>query len=118
MPEQQLIDRFGRHINYARLSVTDRCDLRCVYCMTEQMTFLPRQQILSLEELLAIGKALVSSGVEKLRITGGEPLVRSNVLWLIEQLAALPGLRELSLTTNGTQLSKHANALRNAGVQL
>ena len=112
----QLIDRFGRHITYVRLSVTDRCDLRCVYCMSEDMQFLPREQLLTLEETARLGRCFSELGVTKLRITGGEPLVRRNVLWLFEQLGALPGIRDLTLTTNGTQLSRYAQALKDAGV--
>ncbi len=115
-PLPPLIDRFGRQVRYVRLSVTDRCDFRCVYCMAEEMTFLPRQQILSLEEIAQVGRAFVGMGVEKIRLTGGEPLVRSNVLWLVEQLAHLPGLRELTLTTNGSQLAKMAADLKKAGL--
>jgi cyclic pyranopterin phosphate synthase len=115
-PLPPLIDRFGRQVRYVRLSVTDRCDFRCVYCMAEEMTFLPRQQILSLEEIAQVGRAFVSMGVEKIRLTGGEPLVRNNILWLVEQLAHLPGLRELTLTTNGSQLAKLAADLKKAGL--
>lgn len=111
-----LIDRFGRTINYVRLSVTDRCDLRCVYCMADDMQFLPRREILSIEELALLGEALVALGVTKLRITGGEPLVRKGVIELLQRLSALDGLRELCLTTNGTQLPQYAQALRDAGV--
>ena len=112
----QLIDRFGRRITYVRLSVTDRCDLRCVYCMAEDMTFVPRAQLLTLEEIARLGRCFSELGVTKLRITGGEPLVRRNVLWLFEQLGALPGIRDLTVTTNGTQLPKYAAALKAAGV--
>lgn len=112
----KLIDRFGREIDYIRLSVTDRCDFRCVYCMTEDMTFLPRKQILSLEELYQVAKAFTELGVKKIRLTGGEPMVRSDVMTLIEQLGALPGLEELLLTTNGAQLGKFAEPLKQAGV--
>lgn len=111
-----LIDRFGRHVTYVRMSVTDRCDFRCVYCMGEDMHFLPREAVLSLEELARLGRAFTALGVTKLRLTGGEPLVRRNVLWLCEQLGALPGLRELTLTTNGSQLERFAAALKAAGV--
>ena len=114
--QNKLIDNFGRHIDYIRLSVTDRCDFRCVYCMTEDMTFLPRQQILSLEELHRVAKAFTELGVKKIRLTGGEPMVRSNVMSLIEKLGALPGLEELLLTTNGAQLDKYAVPLQQAGV--
>ena len=111
-----LIDRFGRRITYVRLSVTDRCDLRCVYCMSEQMRFLPRAQLLTLEEMARIGRLFSELGVTKLRVTGGEPLVRPNVTWLFEQLGALPGVRDLTLTTNATQLARYASALKDAGV--
>ena len=116
LPEQ-LIDRFGRHVTYVRLSVTDRCDFRCVYCMSEKMTFLPRAKVLTLEEISSLGRAFVDLGVKKIRLTGGEPLVRKNVLKLFQELGALPGLEELTLTTNGSQLPKMANALRDAGVK-
>ena len=112
----RLVDRFGRRVNYLRLSVTDRCDFRCVYCMAEDMQFLPRREILSLEELLTVAEAFVGLGVTKIRLTGGEPLVRQNVLWLAERIAALPGLDELVLTTNGSRLGTMAQPLRAAGV--
>ena len=113
---QFLVDKFGRRVDYIRLSVTDRCDFRCVYCMTEEMTFLPRAQVLSLEELYTIGKAFVDLGVKKIRLTGGEPMVRTDVMTLIDRLGALPGLEELLLTTNGAQLDKYAAPLKSAGV--
>ena len=112
-----LIDRFGRRITYVRLSVTDRCDFRCVYCMAEDMSFVPRREILSLEELLKVARAFAELGVSKIRLTGGEPLVRRDILWLVEQIAALPGVNELVLTTNGSQLGKMAEGLRSAGVK-
>ncbi|HEX5513149.1 MAG TPA: GTP 3',8-cyclase MoaA [Gammaproteobacteria bacterium] len=115
--QPRLIDRFGRHVNYVRLSVTDRCDFRCVYCMSEQMTFLPRAQVLTLEELALLGRAFSELGVSKIRITGGEPLVRKNVITLFQELGRLPGLRELTLTTNGSQLADLAAPLRQAGVR-
>ena len=114
-----LVDRYGRAVTYLRVSVTDRCDFRCVYCMSEHMTFLPRRDLLSLEELDRICSAFVARGVTKLRITGGEPLVRKNIMWLIERLARLRdggGLEELTLTTNGSQLERFAGALKDAGV--
>jgi len=114
---QPLIDPFMRRINYLRISVTDRCDFRCLYCMSEQLRFLPRAQLLTLEEIAELARAFTELGIDKIRITGGEPLVRNNVLWLFEQLGALPGLRELALTTNGSQLPKLAAGLRAAGVQ-
>ncbi|MDP1659430.1 MAG: GTP 3',8-cyclase MoaA [Methylotenera sp.] len=112
-----LIDSFGRKVDYIRLSITDRCDFRCVYCMSEDMTFLPRDEVLSLEECARLVKAFVSLGVSKVRITGGEPLVRINVLQLFEEIGQLQGLRELVLTTNGSQLAHHAFALKQAGVR-
>lgn len=115
-PNKRLVDLFGRQVTYVRLSVTDRCDLRCVYCMGEDMTFVPREQLLSLEELTQVGKAFVELGVEKIRITGGEPLVRRNIVYLFEQLGQLTGLKDLTLTTNGTQLARYAQALKDAGV--
>jgi len=115
-PDRRLFDRFARHVTYVRLSVTDRCDLRCVYCMAEDMTFLPRAQLLTLEEIARLGRCFSELGVTKLRITGGEPLVRRNVLWLFEQLGRLPGIRDLTLTTNGTQLPRYAAALKDYGV--
>lgn len=111
-----LIDRFGRKVDYIRLSITDRCDFRCVYCMGEDMTFLPREEVLSLEECERLVRVFVSLGVEKVRLTGGEPLVRKNALWLFEQVGRLEGLRELVLTTNGSQLDHYATGLKQAGV--
>jgi len=118
-PRPALRDRFGRAITYLRVSVTDRCDFRCVYCMSESMTFLPKRDLLTLEELERICAAFVRRGVNKLRITGGEPLVRKNILWLFEALARHrgSGLEELTLTTNGSQLQHFARDLRNAGVE-
>ena len=98
---EKLVDNFGRHVNYVRISVTDRCDFRCVYCMSEDMTFVPRAKILSLEELAQISRAFVELGVKKIRITGGEPLVRRDVVKLLGDIAALDGLQELTITTNG-----------------
>lgn len=111
-----LIDGFGREISYVRLSVTDRCDFRCVYCMSEEMQFLPRQQVLSLEEIYRVGRVLVELGVKKIRLTGGEPLIRQNIIWLVEKLAALKGLQELTLTTNGSRLKTLAQPLKDAGL--
>ncbi len=115
-----MIDSFGRSISYLRVSVTDRCDLRCVYCMSEDMTFLPKKDLLSLEELDRVCSAFVSLGVRKLRITGGEPLVRRDVLSLFQNLGRhlkTGDLDELTLTTNGTQLEKYAQGLVAAGVK-
>ena len=113
----ELIDTFGREIDYARLSVTDRCDFRCVYCMAENMTFLPKADILSLEELLSIATALIDSGIKKIRLTGGEPLIRNNIMWLVKAISKLDGLEELTLTTNGSQLKKYAHQLRDCGIK-
>ncbi|HEY2836405.1 MAG TPA: GTP 3',8-cyclase MoaA [Rhizomicrobium sp.] len=112
-------DSFGRSITYLRVSVTDRCDFRCVYCMSEHMSFLPKAEILSLEELERLTLAFVDKGVERLRITGGEPLVRKNVMRLFERLGARigHGLKEVTLTTNGSQLATYARALHDAGVR-
>lgn len=113
----KLIDNFNRKVTYLRMSVTDRCDFRCVYCMTEKMRFLPRNQVLTLEELEFLGRAFVELGVTKIRITGGEPLVRNNILTLLQNLGKLSGLTELVITTNGSQLTKMAQPLRAAGVK-
>ncbi len=113
----KLIDQFGRQVDYIRLSITDRCDFRCTYCMAEEMTFLPRDEVLSLEECLRLVKAFVQLGVTKVRITGGEPLVRKNALWLFEEVGKLEKLKELVLTTNGSQLEKQAAGLKQAGVK-
>lgn len=111
-----LVDGFGRTVRYLRISVTDRCDFRCVYCMAEEMTFLPRAQLLTLEEIATLSRAFVELGVEKIRLTGGEPLVRQGILTLVEKLGELEGLRELAMTTNGSGLVKHADALRQGGL--
>ena len=113
---QPLIDQFQRKINYLRLSITDRCDFRCVYCMNEDMTFLPRDEVLSLEESLRLVKIFTSLGVTKLRVTGGEPLVRKNIGWLFKELGQIKALKEVVLTTNGSQLEQHASMLKNARV--
>ncbi len=116
----ELVDPFGRAITYLRVSVTDRCDFRCVYCMAEDMTFLPKKEVLSLEELDRLCSAFVDLGVRKLRLTGGEPLVRRNIMWLIERLSRHLGcgaLDELTLTTNASQLAKYAQPLVDLGVR-
>jgi cyclic pyranopterin phosphate synthase len=114
-----LIDPFGRTITYLRVSVTDRCDFRCVYCMAEDMTFLPKKEVLSLEELDRLCSAFVERGVRKLRLTGGEPLVRKNVMALVRSLSRHigRGLDELTLTTNGSQLARFARELADHGVK-
>jgi cyclic pyranopterin phosphate synthase len=111
-----LIDQFGRRISYLRISVTDRCDLRCVYCMTKDMTFVPRAQLLTLEEIIRIGHAFADLGVGKIRISGGEPLVRSNVIKVFRELGQRSDIKDLTLTTNGTQLARNASELKAAGV--
>ena len=114
-----MIDPFGRSITYLRVSVTDRCDFRCVYCMAEDMTFLPKRVVLSLEELDRICAAFIRLGTSKIRLTGGEPLVRRDVMRLFRSLGARlgSGLDELTVTTNGTQLAKYAETLRDVGVR-
>ena len=115
--KEKLIDKFGRTVNYLRISVTDRCDFRCVYCMAEEMEFMPRAQLLTLEELAIISQAFIELGVDKIRITGGEPLIRRNIIKLFQDIGQLPGLRELVMTTNGSQLPRLAGQLKNAGVK-
>src|SRR5579871_4894293 len=115
-----MIDPFGRHISYLRVSVTDRCDFRCVYCMAEDMTFLPKAEILSLEELDRVCSAFIRLGVKKLRLTGGEPLVRRNIMSLVRALGRQVQdgtLDELTLTTNGSQLERYAAELKAAGMR-
>lgn len=112
----RLTDRFNRNITYLRISVTDRCDLRCVYCMAEDMEFVPRSQLLTLEELFRVAKTFVEMGVNKIRITGGEPLTRRGIMQLFESLGELSDLQDLTLTTNGTLLSRYAKPLKAAGV--
>ncbi|MBC9031973.1 GTP 3',8-cyclase MoaA [Sphingomonas sp. JC676] len=116
---QALVDRHGRAIRYLRISVTDRCDLRCRYCMSEKMTFLPKDAVLSLEEIALIAERFIARGVRKIRLTGGEPLVRRDMLDLARRLGRHIGtaLDELTLTTNGTRLAEHAEALFDAGVR-
>jgi GTP 3',8-cyclase len=116
MPNAKLTDRFGRTVNYVRLSVTDRCDFRCVYCMAEEMTFLPREQVLTLEEIARVAKSFVSLGTEKIRLTGGEPLVRRDILELVKEIGGY-GLRDFAMTTNGSQLPTMAERLRKAGLK-
>src|ERR671934_2381118 len=115
-----LIDPFARAITYLRVSVTDRCDFRCVYCMAEDMTFLPKQDVLSLEELDRLCSAFIAKGVRKLRLTGGEPLVRRGIMTLVQSLSrhlADGSLDELTLTTNGSQLTRYAGELAACGVK-
>ncbi len=116
---QPLVDRYGRQISYLRVSVTDRCDFRCVYCMSEHMEFLPKSEVLSFEEIDAIVSAFVARGTRKIRLTGGEPLVRRDIMQLVERLGSYvgQGLDELTLTTNGSQLRRYAEGLARAGVR-
>jgi cyclic pyranopterin phosphate synthase len=119
-PARPLIDGFQRHVTYLRVSVTDRCDFRCIYCMAEDMTFLPKAEVLSLEELDRLVSAFIRRGVRKVRITGGEPLVRKGILSLLESLSrhlAGGALEELTLTTNGSRLAEFAAPLRRAGIR-
>ena len=113
---EKLVDSFNRHINYVRISVTDRCDFRCIYCMSEEMEFVPRAQLLTLEEISTIAHVFTLLGINKIRITGGEPLIRKNVITLFNKLGSLDGLEELTTTTNGSQLTKLAMLLKEAGV--
>ncbi len=118
-PDRPLVDSFGRRVSYLRISVTDRCDFRCVYCMSEDMQFLPKKDVLSFEEITAIADAFIGRGTTKIRLTGGEPLVRRDIVALVSTLGQRlgRGLEELTLTTNGSQLAKHAAALSAAGVR-
>ena len=120
LPGTEMIDPFGRCVSYLRVSVTDRCDFRCVYCMSENMTFLPKKDVLSLEELDRLCTAFISKGVKKIRLTGGEPLVRKNIMHLIENLSRhlqSGSLEELTITTNGSQLERYAEDLRQLGIR-
>jgi cyclic pyranopterin phosphate synthase len=114
-----MIDGFGRRITYVRMSVTDRCDLRCRYCMAEAMTFLPRKDVLSLEEIVELADIFIARGVKRIRLTGGEPLVRKGIDQLIPELGKRVGngLDELTMTTNGTQLARHAQMLFDSGIR-
>jgi len=116
-PDASLVDPFGRRITYLRLSVTDRCDFRCTYCMSEDMQFAPRAQILTLEELYNVADAFIGLGVKRIRITGGEPLVRKGVVGLLERLGARSELEDLAITSNGSQLIEMAGQLKDAGVK-
>jgi len=118
-PSSQMVDSFGRHITYVRMSVTDRCDLRCRYCMAERMTFLPRKDVLRLEEIVELADILIARGVNRIRVTGGEPLVRRGIDQLIPELGKRigRGLDELTMTTNGTQLDRRAEMLADAGIR-
>lgn len=113
----RLIDSFGRVHNNLRISVTDRCNIRCVYCMPETVVFLPRQSLLSFEELERFVRVAVPLGITKIRLTGGEPLVRRDLPLLVEKIAAIPGIDDVGLTTNGILLAPMARALRDAGLR-
>ena len=117
MSDRFLMDSFSRRVDYLRMSVTDRCDFRCVYCMSEEMNFLPRQKILTTEEIYQLAKSFVALGTRKIRLTGGEPLIRSGIVELCSRISGLPGLRELCMTTNGSHLTKFATPLFEAGLK-
>jgi GTP 3',8-cyclase len=120
MTQASLVDPFGRTVSYLRVSVTDRCDFRCVYCMAEDMTFLPKRDLLTLEELDRLCSAFIAKGVRKIRLTGGEPLVRKGIMTLVKSLGAKigkSGFEELTITTNGSQLARFAGELHDAGVR-
>src|SRR5262245_59914230 len=116
-PSDRLVDSFGRRHNNLRISVTDRCNIRCVYCMPEQVTFLPRAQLLTFEEIERFVRIVTSLGIDKVRLTGGEPLVRRDLPALIEKLAGIPGVKDIGLTTNGILLAPVAKTLRDAGLR-
>lgn len=116
MQNSTLIDSFGRQVTYVRLSVTDRCDFRCIYCMAEDMTFLPRKDVLTLEEFALLGRAFAELGVTKIRVSGGEPLIRKDVIQLFESLGAINSINDLCLTSNGSKLTELAKPLVDAGV--
>ena len=115
-PARGLYDRFGRHLNYLRVSLTDVCNLRCVYCMPEKMTFRPRHELMSDQELLTILRVMAELGVDKIRLTGGEPTVRPNLVEIVRAIARLPGVREVAMTTNGVLLPQLAESLARAGL--
>src|SRR5512141_2402475 len=111
------LDRFGRNINYLRISLTDHCNLRCVYCMPEDQTFRPNAEMMQDDEILRLARLFASLGFDKIRLTGGEPTVRAHVVELVRGIASTPGIRSLSMTTNGILLSKLAKPLKEAGLQ-
>lgn len=114
--QETLVDGFGRQVTYVRMSVTDRCDFRCVYCMGEDMTFLPREKVLTLEEMSLVAEAFAQLGVNKIRLTGGEPLVRRNVMELIRHIGDLPQITDFAMTSNGSQLGRMSEDLKAAGL--
>lgn len=115
--QEKLVDGFGRQVTYVRMSVTDRCDFRCVYCMGEEMTFLPREKVLTLEEMSLVAEAFAQLGVNKIRLTGGEPLVRRNVMELIRHIGDLPQITDFAMTSNGSQLGRMSEDLKAAGLK-
>lgn len=115
--QEKLVDGFGRQVTYVRMSVTDRCDFRCVYCMSEDMTFLPREKVLTLEEMSLVAEAFAELGVNKIRLTGGEPLVRRNVMELVQHIGDLPQITDFAMTSNGSQLGRMAEDLKAAGLK-
>lgn len=115
--QEKLVDGFGRQVTYVRMSVTDRCDFRCVYCMSEDMTFLPREKVLTLEEMSLVAEAFAELGVNKIRLTGGEPLVRRNVMELVQHIGDLPQITDFAMTSNGSQLGRMADDLKAAGLK-
>ncbi|MFG1489383.1 GTP 3',8-cyclase MoaA [Oceanospirillum sp. HFRX-1_2] len=115
--QEKLVDGFGRQVTYVRMSVTDRCDFRCVYCMAEEMTFLPREKVLALEEMALVAEAFAQLGVNKIRLTGGEPLVRRNVMELIRHIGDLPQITDFAMTSNGSQLGRMSGDLKAAGLK-
>lgn len=115
--QEKLVDGFGRQVTYVRMSVTDRCDFRCVYCMAEEMTFLPREKVLTLEEMALVAEAFAQLGVNKIRLTGGEPLVRRNVMELIRHIGDLPQITDFAMTSNGSQLGRMSGDLKAAGLK-
>lgn len=112
-----VVDQFGRHIRYLRISLTDRCNLRCVYCMPEQMVFMPREELLTDDEIVRLARLFAELGFDKIRLTGGEPTVRPHLVELVARMAALPGIREISMTTNGLRLKALAEPLARAGLK-
>lgn len=115
--QEKLVDGFSRQVTYVRMSVTDRCDFRCVYCMAEEMTFLPREKVLTLEEMALVAEAFAQLGVNKIRLTGGEPLVRRNVMELIRHIGDLPQITDFAMTSNGSQLGRMSGDLKAAGLK-
>jgi len=114
---EDMHDSYGRHINYLRISLTDVCNLRCVYCMPEEMNFMPKHEAMADEELLFLVKVAASLGVHKIRLTGGEPTVRPNIVELVREIASIPGIKDIAMTTNAILLDKLAQPLADAGLK-